>query len=119
MGNQLPQVFSWLVSRHAWTVIHPTTVCFLFLALWMLVERRYAKGIRLFVDASLLTLVIVARILIAAIGWDWQRFMMMPPFHGWMALLITLESGSMREEGEDVARRVSRLRAGAPWVAGG
>lgn len=99
MGNQGPQFLSWLTSDDALYGIHPTTLVLLLLGLWVLWVRRHGRGAWLWVEAALLAGVVLVPNVIAAIGWDWQRFMMLCHFHGFAALLVLLMARAVPPEG--------------------
>lgn len=99
MDNQGPQFFSWLTSKDALLAIHPTTVVLLLLGLWVLWVRRPGPRARFGIEAGLLTAVVLVPNVIAAIGWDWQRFMMLCHFHGFAALLVLLTVRTAAPEG--------------------
>lgn len=90
VGDQLPRFLEWLTSDAAMTTIHPTTLAFAGLGgalLWPRVR-----------DLAVYVAVLLAPVGIAMAGWDWQRFMMMTPFHGFVAILVLLE---VQDEGQE------------------
>jgi len=94
MENQGPKFVEWLTGKFAVGVIHPTTAVLLALGLAVLWSCRRGLGRGLWPEMLALVAVVLVPNVIAAIGWDWARFMMLCHFHGLAVLLVIMSSRS-------------------------